>query len=68
MALVVTRKHLESIVIGTRDEIANGTAIRVQVAQIAGNSRVRLAVTAPDSITILREEIVNNEPRANRHA
>jgi sRNA-binding carbon storage regulator CsrA len=68
MALAVTRKLGESILIGTREEIANGTAIRVQLAQIFGYSKVRLCVTAPSDITILREEIVGNEPRTNRHA
>ena len=46
--LVLTRSLKESIVIGGN--------IRVMVVQVDGN-RVRLAIDAPDDVTVHREEI-----------
>lgn len=47
--LVLTRKPGESIVIG------NG--VHVTLLEIRGN-RVRLGITAPNGVTIVREELV----------
>lgn len=47
--LVLSRKQSQSIII-------NGT-VRITVASIRGN-QVRLGIEAPDSVAILREELV----------
>jgi carbon storage regulator len=54
--LVLSRKIGERIVIS--DEIV------IEVLQIKGN-QVRLGVTAPSGVRILREELVGSAPKAN---
>ncbi len=55
--LVLSRKIGERIII-------NDT-ITVEVLQIVGN-RVRLGVTAPDGVPIMREELLNAAPTNQR--
>ena len=57
--LVLTRKVGESILIG-RD-------IRVRVMASSGKN-ARLAIEAPDGVTILREEVYDRIAQANREA
>jgi carbon storage regulator len=53
--LVLTRKVNERIVI-------DGDVV-IQVLEVLGN-RVRLGITAPSGVTILREELLNREKQA----
>ena len=57
MGLVLARREDEAIVIG-------GNVV-VRIASIQGGT-VRLHVTAPPNVAILREELVNVEPRTKR--
>jgi carbon storage regulator len=52
--LVLTRKRNQSIVIDGN--------ILVTVVDIHGN-HIRLGITAPDSVPIVREELLNSKPR-----
>ncbi len=54
--LVLTRKVEQSILIGSN--------IAVKILGVEGN-RVKIGVIAPDDVKILREEIVDREPRAD---
>jgi carbon storage regulator CsrA len=51
--LVLSRKRDEDIVIGTGDK-----KVTVRVVEIVGD-KVRLGFIAPDSVTIMRTEIIN---------
>jgi carbon storage regulator len=55
--LVLSRKIGERIIIND--------AITVEVLQIVGN-RVRLGVTAPDGIPIMREELLTSASKGER--
>jgi carbon storage regulator len=55
--LVLSRKIGERIVIND--------AITVEVLQIVGN-RVRLGVTAPAGVPIMREELLSGAPKSER--
>ena len=55
--LVLSRKIGERIIIND--------AITVEVLQIVGN-RVRLGITAPDGIPIMREELLTADPKSER--
>ena len=55
--LVLSRKINERIIIND--------AITVEVLQIVGN-RVRLGITAPDGVPIMREELLTAAPRSER--
>jgi carbon storage regulator len=55
--LVLSRKIGERIIIND--------AITVEVLQIVGN-RVRLGITAPDGIPIMREELLTAAPNNER--
>lgn len=57
--LVVSRKQDEEILIGTEEEIDNGTAIVVKVMRVGeGGRAVRVGIEAPGTTRILRGEIV----------
>ena len=53
--LVITRKIGEVVYIG--DDI------RVMVVSIQGGSKVRLGIVAPDSVEIMREELLDRPDR-----
>ena len=57
--LVLSRRTGESLRIGAR--------VRVQVVAVQGN-RVRLAIEAPDEVSVHREEIYQRIAEANREA
>lgn len=57
--LVLSRKAGEALRIGTE--------LRIQVISVSG-SKVRLAIEAPDDISIHREEVFERIARANREA
>jgi carbon storage regulator CsrA len=56
MGLVITRREDEAVLIGD---------VIVRVARIQGGT-VRLHITAPSNVAIIREELVNVEPRTKR--
>lgn len=57
--LVLTRREGEALQIGTE--------ISIRVVSVRGN-RVRLAIDAPDGVTIHREEIFERIAEQNREA
>lgn len=57
--LVLTRRQGESLVIG--DDV------RVRVVSVSGG-QVRLAIEAPDGVSVHREEVYERIARANREA
>jgi carbon storage regulator len=58
--LVLRRKVEEEIVIGTN--------IRVKILAIEGGARVRIGIVAPPDVPILREELLEKEPAAEKNA
>jgi carbon storage regulator CsrA len=54
MSLVLTRHRDEAVILKTSD----GTTIKIVVVRIDDRNRVRLAVSAPDSVEIIREELM----------
>lgn len=54
MALCLTRKPDQSVILRTKD----GTNIKVLVSEIISSQQVRLAITAPDSVEVVREELL----------
>lgn len=57
--LVLTRRQGESVMIG--DDV------RVRVVSVSGG-QVRLAIEAPDGVSVHREEVYERIARANREA
>lgn len=55
--LVLSRKRLQQVVIGTE--------IRITVVKVEG-SQVRLAIEAPPELTVLRAELLENSPAGAR--
>jgi len=55
--LLLTRRPQETIILTTTD----GTEVRVTVMGVTGN-QVRVGISAPRSVTIVREEIAGREP------
>lgn len=49
-----------------QDEILIGDDIRVMIVKIDGN-QVRLGITAPDDVKILRSELKKKEPKNDLH-
>ena len=56
--LVVSRKMSERILIGDSIEI---TIVRI------GETNVRIGVTAPEGVVILREELIPQDSRPDEH-
>jgi carbon storage regulator len=55
--LVLSRKRLEQIVIGS--------SIRITVVKLEGN-HVRLGIEAPEDLTVLRAELLDGRPSRTR--
>lgn len=45
-----------------------GTNIRVKILAIEGGERVRIGIVAPPDVPILREELLEKEPAAEKNA
>ena len=54
MALCLTRRPDESIILRTKD----GLAIKIVVAEFTRSNAVRLAIHAPESVEVVREELL----------
>ena len=54
--LTLSRKEGESIIISTPDG-----AVRVIIKSIRSSDQVKIAIEAPDTVEILREELVSNQ-------
>ncbi len=57
MALVLTRKAGESILIGSPSTKDGSMPIRIVISEVRGG-KVRVAIEAPNGIQILREELL----------
>jgi sRNA-binding carbon storage regulator CsrA len=54
MALCISRKRDESLILRT----ATGLTIKITLADINGGRSCRLAITAPDTVEVVREELL----------
>jgi carbon storage regulator CsrA len=54
--LTLSRKEGESIILNTVDG-----EIRVAIKSIGSGGQVKLSISAPDSVAILREELVSSQ-------
>ena len=59
MYLVIKRRPGESVLIG--DDI------RINVLGAMGRNEIRLEIQAPPSVTIIRTELLETEPRRDRY-
>ena len=44
-----------------------GDSITITVSQVQGSGRVRLTITAPPDVLILRDELVGKPPKGRKH-
>ena len=63
--LILTRKKDQAIVIDTQD--GNGQSVRVVVTVLRiERDRVKLGISAPEEIGVLREELLGREPSESK--
>lgn len=61
--LVLSRHKGEAIVFQFPEGIEPGAEIIVRIGQESEATKVRLCMTAPDKVVILREELVGTQPK-----